>query len=336
MEGVSVFVALKEEGDSHAWNFRNCLNFRNISKFCILLSCLYIFLQWSWFYKTIYAVASYTQFEKHDNKCNPISWRPLTQNCSLLRKLRFLWSGFHLGFSESEKVSWVTSFAISSLSLTRRVVVFCISSFLVQYIWWNTSLIFYLRFPEVTSPCLFSKASVRSFPVFFASMLFPQLCFCSAAHLWPLLPHSITSLSYPSLSSPLNSHPLIFRGLLDNRTKTFRVTLTSPVPCIVPGVVSTNKYLLNKLITCISFPFKPASFSNFHLLSLVSLFLSLSTTANIWFFFFWNISMLVLFIVFSWLLPSGRPSSPHARITPTVSHLASLLLICPLSKPFLP
>lgn len=142
-------------------------------------------------------------------------------------------------------------------------------------------MIFYLRFPEVTSPCLFSKASVRSFPVFFASMLFPQLCFCSAAHLWPLLPHSITSLSYPSLSSPLNSHPLIFRGLLDNRTKTFRVTLTSPVPCIVPGVVSTNKYLLNELITCISFPFKPASFSNFHLLSLVSLFLSLSTTANI-------------------------------------------------------
>ena len=103
----------------------------------------------------------------------------------------------------------------------------------------------------------------------------------------PLAPPSslcITSLSYPSLSSPLNSNPLIFRGLLDNRTKIFRVTLTSPVPCIVPGVVSTNKYLLNELIKCISFPFKPASFSNFHLLSLVSLFLSLSTTANIWFF----------------------------------------------------
>ena len=40
----------------------------------------------------------------------------------------------------------------------------------------------------------------------------------------PLAPPSslcITSLSYPSLSSPLNSNPLIFRGLLDNRTKIF-------------------------------------------------------------------------------------------------------------------
>ena len=146
-------------------------------------------------------------------------------------------------------------------------------------------MIFYLGFPEITSPCLFSKASAHSFPVFFATMLFPLtvVLFCSSPLASPSL-LCIIFLSYPSLSSPLNSHSLIFRGLLDDRTKRFRVTLTSPVPCTVPGIVSTNKYLLNELINCISFPFKPASFSNFHLLSLVSLFLSLSTTANILFF----------------------------------------------------
>lgn len=48
-----------------------------------------------------------------------------------------------------------------SLFLPHHVVVFCVSSFLVQCIWWNTSLIFYLGFPEITIPCLFSKPSAH-------------------------------------------------------------------------------------------------------------------------------------------------------------------------------
>lgn len=45
-----------------------------------------------------------SQFEKHDNKWNPISQRPLNQKYFLVRKFWFLWSGFYLGFTESIKV----------------------------------------------------------------------------------------------------------------------------------------------------------------------------------------------------------------------------------------
>lgn len=45
-----------------------------------------------------------SQFEKHDNKWNPISQRPLNQKYFLVRKFWFLWSGFYLGFTESIKI----------------------------------------------------------------------------------------------------------------------------------------------------------------------------------------------------------------------------------------
>lgn len=196
------------------------------------------------------------------------------------KKTSTLWSGFHLGFTESEKVSWVTSFTISSLSFYPIVLWsfvyhhFLYSAFDGILLW--SSILVSQKLPY--HAC--SQNPLPILPCLLCYYALPPIVFLFCVS--PLAsPPSlcITFLSYPSLSSPLNSHPLIFRGLLDNWTKTFRVTLTSPVPCIVPGVVSTHKYLLNELIKCISFPFKPASFSNFHLLSLVSLFLSLSTTA---------------------------------------------------------
>lgn len=181
--------------------------------------------KWSWCYITICAVASDTQFEKHDNKWNPISQRPLTQKFFLV-KLWLLWSGFHLDFTESEKglLSDLFCHQLSlSLFLIHCLVVFCISSFLGQCIWWNpSSLIFYLGFQEITLPCFFSKPSARSFSVFFATMLFPLIVFLFHGSVLAS-PSSlcITFLTYPSSILSQNSHPLISRGLLDNWTRTF-------------------------------------------------------------------------------------------------------------------
>lgn len=150
-----------------------------------------------------------------------------------------------------------------------RDVFFCISSLLVQYIWWNTSLIFLSWFPRNYLTMLVLKSLCPFLPCLLCYDALPPNCGSVLQLTFGLsfLPLYHLSQLSPSLSSPLNSHSLIFRGLLDDRTKRFRVTLTSPVPCTVPGILSTSKYLLNELNKCISFPFKPASFSNCHLLS---------------------------------------------------------------------
>lgn len=122
-----------------------------------------------------------SQFEKHDNKWNPISQRPLNQKYFLVRKFWFLWSGFYLGFTESIKVllshlffhQW--SFSLFNQLSYGLLYHFLDSAFDEPFFF--GLFFFYLGFQEMSLSYFFSKPFGHSFLIFFAT-LFPYLCFC--------------------------------------------------------------------------------------------------------------------------------------------------------------
>lgn len=139
-----------------------------------------------------------SQFKKHDNKWNPISQRPLSQKCFLVRKFWFLWSGFHLGFTESIKVLLSHLFFHQwPFFLSNSPIVFCIISWTVHLM---EPFFFSLYFILVSRKCLHPISFPNPLAIPFSSflLLFSPTCVSDISWVLASFLLYITFLGYPS------------------------------------------------------------------------------------------------------------------------------------------